>query len=67
MIDVDNFKDVSSHFGHLTGDFVLAEIAGVLKASIRGTDAAVRYGGDEFVILLADTTDFGAHSLCFRQ
>jgi diguanylate cyclase (GGDEF)-like protein len=38
----------------------LSEIAGILKASIRGSDAAVRYGGDEFLILLADTTAEGA-------
>jgi diguanylate cyclase (GGDEF)-like protein len=56
MVDVDGFKDVNTRFGHLTGDFVLAEIAGILKSSIRGSDAAVRYGGDEFLILLTDAT-----------
>ena len=56
MVDVNDFKSVNTRFGHLTGDFVLAEIAGILKASIRGSDAAVRYGGDEFLIMLTDTT-----------
>ncbi|MBV9341615.1 MAG: GGDEF domain-containing protein [Acidobacteria bacterium] len=60
MIDADNFKQVNTRFGHLTGDFVLAEIAGILKGSIRGSDAIIRYGGDEFVILLADTTETGS-------
>jgi diguanylate cyclase (GGDEF)-like protein len=60
MVDVNKFKQINTRFGHLTGDFVLSEIAGMLKASIRGSDAAVRYGGDEFLILLADTTAHGA-------
>jgi diguanylate cyclase (GGDEF)-like protein len=55
MVDLDNFKQVNTRFGHLTGDLVLSEFASLLKASIRGSDAAVRYGGDEFVIILADT------------
>ena len=42
-------------FWHLTGDFVLAEIAALLKSSVRGSDAVVRYGGDEFLVVLADT------------
>ena len=66
MIDADNFKKINTRFGHLTGDFVLAEIAGILKSSIRGSDAAVRYGGDEFLILLADTTATGAQRVVTR-
>jgi len=66
MVDADRFKQVNTRFGHLTGDFVLAEIAGVLKASIRGSDAAVRYGGDEFLILLADTTAEGSQKVVER-
>jgi diguanylate cyclase len=60
MVDANNFKTINTRFGHLTGDFVLAEIAGILKCSIRGSDAVVRYGGDEFLMLLADTTATGA-------
>lgn len=60
MVDADKFKQINTRFGHLTGDFVLSEIAGILKASIRGSDAAIRYGGDEFLVLLADTTAVGA-------
>jgi len=66
MIDADNFKVVNTRFGHLTGDFVLAEIAGILKASIRGSDAVVRYGGDEFLILLTDTTASAAEIVANR-
>ena len=45
---------------------MLAELAGVLSASIRGSDAAVRYGGDEFLILLADTDAVGAQNVVER-
>ncbi len=60
LIDVDRFKQVNTQFGHLTGDFVLAEVATLLRSSVRGSDAVVRYGGDEFLIILADTGAVGA-------
>jgi len=63
LIDVDNFKKVNTRFGHLTGDFVLTEIATLLKGSIRGADAAIRYGGDEFLIALANTNATGASTV----
>jgi diguanylate cyclase (GGDEF)-like protein len=56
IADVDRFKQINTKFGHLTGDLVLAEIAAVLRSCIRGSDAVVRYGGDEFLLLLADAT-----------
>jgi diguanylate cyclase (GGDEF)-like protein len=60
LIDVDRFKDVNTRFGHLTGDVVLADTAALLKSSVRGSDAVFRYGGDEFLIVLADTSRTGA-------
>lgn len=66
MIDADNFKQVNTRFGHLTGDFVLTEIARLLKSSIRGSDAVVRYAGDEFLIMLADTDARGAERVIDR-
>src|SRR5580698_5416441 len=66
LIDVDRFKEVNTRFGHLTGDFVLAEIAGLLKSSVRGSDAVIRYGGDEFLLILADTSPAGAHKVVER-
>jgi diguanylate cyclase (GGDEF)-like protein len=66
MVDADNFKQINTRFGHLTGDYVLAELAGILRASIRGSDAVVRYGGDEFLILLPDTTAASAQNVIER-
>ena len=66
MVDADKFKQINTRFGHLTGDFVLAEIAAILKSSIRGSDAVARYGGDEFLMLLADTTALGAQQVVDR-
>jgi diguanylate cyclase (GGDEF)-like protein len=66
VIDVDNFREVNTRFGHLTGDVVLADIATLLKSSVRGSDAAFRYGGDEFLIILADTSAIDAKSVIGR-
>lgn len=66
LIDVDRFKEVNSRFGHLTGDFVLAEVATLLRSSVRGSDAVVRYGGDEFLVILADTGTMGARRVVQR-
>lgn len=60
VVDVDRFKDINTRFGHLTGDFVLAEIASLLRGAVRGTDAVVRYGGDEFLVFLAESAPAGA-------
>jgi diguanylate cyclase (GGDEF)-like protein len=54
MIDVDAFHEINSRFGHTTGDFVLLEVATILKSAVRGSDAVIRYGGDEFLVILAD-------------
>jgi diguanylate cyclase (GGDEF)-like protein len=66
LIDMDRFKQVNTRFGHLTGDYVLTETAGLLKGSIRGTDAAIRYGGDEFLIALSNTNGAGAATVVQR-
>lgn len=66
MADVDSFKDVNTRFGHLTGDFILAEIATVLRMAVRGSDSVVRFGGDEFLMILADTGLDGAKLVISR-
>lgn len=56
LLDIDDFKDFNDTFGHLEGDRVLTGLGNVLKVSTRRhVDAAFRYGGDEFAVLLAET------------
>jgi diguanylate cyclase (GGDEF)-like protein len=66
MCDVDNFKQVNDHYGHLMGDYVLAQIAGILKSCVRGSDYVVRYGGDEFLLVLSETDEPGSQIVMSR-
>ncbi|CAN5851372.1 hypothetical protein BH20ACI4_BH20ACI4_12890 [soil metagenome] len=66
MIDVDEFKSYNDRFGHPEGDHALQIIAHGLKDTLRGADVAVRYGGEEFSILLPQTTSEEAHTIAER-
>ncbi|MBN1793529.1 MAG: GGDEF domain-containing protein [Candidatus Omnitrophica bacterium] len=55
MVDLDHFKSYNDQFGHLVGDVLLREVAGILNDNIREIDLVARYGGEEFSILLLDT------------
>ncbi|MCK5117005.1 MAG: PAS domain S-box protein [Candidatus Aegiribacteria sp.] len=55
MIDIDNFKEVNDRFGHQKGDEVLCAVAGKLQEVVRKADDVIRYGGDEFLIILPET------------
>lgn len=52
LLDIDKFKSVNDNYGHQVGDSVLQELAHILKENTRGEDAVVRWGGEEFLILL---------------
>ncbi len=56
MVDIDHFKEINDLFGHAAGDRVLSQVAAALLACIRDTDAAVRWGGEEFLVVAHDTS-----------
>lgn len=56
MIDIDHFKEVNDAYGHRTGDMILKEIAGIIHKNIREVDTAARWGGEEFAVLIPNTT-----------
>lgn len=60
MFDLDHFKEVNDHYGHLCGDTVLAAIGQRMKTVLRGSDLKCRWGGEEFLVLLPDTPPAGA-------
>ncbi|MFZ5862037.1 MAG: diguanylate cyclase [Nitrospirota bacterium] len=66
MIDVDRFKSINDTHGHLVGDEVLRAVGKILQTTLRGYDFAVRYGGDEFLVVLAQNNPSGAAYLAER-
>jgi len=55
LLDLDHFKHFNDRFGHATGDEVLAAVGAALRATIRESDFAGRYGGEEFIVVLPNT------------
>ena len=66
FVDLDGFKDVNDSFGHAIGDELLVEAAGRLATEVRDTDVVGRFGGDEFVALLADCSEESALEIAER-
>jgi two-component system cell cycle response regulator len=66
MFDIDHFKLVNDTYGHGTGDKVLKGISAITLAACRQEDALVRYGGEEFLIILFHTSRSGAHTFAER-
>lgn len=61
FMDVDHFKKVNDTHGHLTGSRLLIEIGKVIRSCVRDIDIIVRYGGDEYIMILVNTPPDGAH------
>ena len=66
LLDVDHFKQVNDRHGHLLGDRALRAVADAVRASVRESDIAVRYGGEEFLIVLPGTALTGAYEVMHR-
>ena len=66
MLDVDYFKKVNDSYGHQVGDQVLRDVAGLIRAQLRGSDVLSRYGGEEFVALLSNTAGETAQEIAER-
>lgn len=60
FIDIDNFKSINDRYGHEAGDRVLANAATNIRRNARGSDVVIRWGGEEFVVLLPNTDAAGA-------
>jgi len=66
ILDLDSFKEYNDRWGHPAGDVRLREVADLLRLKVRDPDVAVRYGGEEFAIILPNTSKMGAIKLAER-
>ena len=66
ILDIDTFKPINDNFGHAAGDAMLRAMAAMLTANVRGSDAVIRYGGEELVVLMPDTDLATAHRIAER-
>jgi len=66
MIDIDFFKAVNDNYGHIAGDKILKATAEIIRQTIRRSDEVYRYGGEEFVVILSNTSEGGAHFIAER-
>jgi len=66
VLDIDYFKNINDIYGHDCGDYILVKVTKILKKLIRKQDVLARWGGEEFIMLLPETKEEGAVSLCER-
>ncbi len=67
IADLDHFKKINDTYGHPAGDQVLKDIAGILQSSLRKSDVACRYGGEEFTVILPGTSTQDCQRMCERS
>lgn len=63
LVDLDNLKDINDTHGHLAGDTTLQLLSATMRSSLRNVDIAGRYGGDEFLVIVPQTSSEGARSI----
>ena len=61
MLDVDGFKSYNDTYGHVQGDVLLKKLADLLRENVRSVDSVGRFGGEEFIVLMPETTATEAH------
>lgn len=66
LIDVDHFKEFNDAYGHIEGDKVLHKVAGLITSCLRTMDTGYRYGGEEFTVILPETTSVDAMAVAER-
>lgn len=66
FLDLDNFKDINDRYGHQAGDFVLQSVAAMIQKEKRDSDIAIRYGGEEFILLMPHTGNINGLILAER-
>jgi len=66
LLDIDYFKNINDIYGHDCGDVILVKVTKIMKKLIRKQDVLARWGGEEFLLLLPETNEEGASSLCER-
>jgi diguanylate cyclase (GGDEF)-like protein len=66
MLDLDHFKRINDSYGHLLGDLVLERVGGILRHAVREADVVCRYGGEEFAVVLPETSRVGGFAVAER-
>jgi diguanylate cyclase (GGDEF)-like protein len=66
LLDIDHFKRINDNFGHSVGDAVIQQISNELTENLRDGDIAIRWGGEEFLIIMFDTIESGVRIFCER-
>jgi diguanylate cyclase (GGDEF)-like protein len=66
LADIDNFKAINDQYGHLVGDSVIKDLALIFESTVRSTDKVGRYGGEEFLLILPDTSLEDTRAMCER-